>query len=341
METHGRHATVAFTGRLGGRRAPARLHAQCALLQRRRQVFDPLSGYADLVARRVRFIGDAARAHSRGLPAHPALLPLHRGVRRRPSGCRPALCACVREREGLACLSANACARSCCGCWRRGAGRSSSRAMLDYGLLALLLAVAPRPALLDRRRRRRGRPWRRRPMPSSVLPRWPWRSTEDADRLRDRLRLSNDEHARLARLGVRRAGIGPDDPEHTARARLYEAGAPAFSDCVLTSWARSGAPPGDPGWLDLYRLPDRWQPPRFPLSGDDVMALGIPAGPRVGATPPSCRGLVDRRRFRRGCIGPARKAQRAGGADLGERPTNGPQMNSEVVAGLSRLLTGV
>ena len=105
--------------------------------------------------------------------------------------------------------------------------------------------------------------------------------TEDADRLRDRLRLSNDEHARLARLGVRRAGIGPDDPEHTARARLYEAGAPAFSDCVLTSWARSGAPPGDPGWLNLYRLPNRWSH-RASLSGDDVMALGIPAGPRVG-----------------------------------------------------------
>ena len=35
-------------------------------------------------------------------------------------------------------------------------------------------------------------------------------------------------------------------------------------------------------WRHRFSLPDRWPPPRFPLSGADVLALGVPAGPRVG-----------------------------------------------------------
>jgi poly(A) polymerase len=35
-------------------------------------------------------------------------------------------------------------------------------------------------------------------------------------------------------------------------------------------------------WRDRYALPERWQAPRFPLSGADVVALGVAPGPRVG-----------------------------------------------------------
>ena len=46
--------------RLGRGRAPPRLHAECALCRTATaSVFDPLGGYADLAAGRVRFIGDA------------------------------------------------------------------------------------------------------------------------------------------------------------------------------------------------------------------------------------------------------------------------------------------
>ena len=69
-------------------------------------VFDPLGGYPDLAARRVRFIGDATAAHPRGLPAHPALLPPHRRLSPRGRPTPQGLAACVRERAGLAVLSA-------------------------------------------------------------------------------------------------------------------------------------------------------------------------------------------------------------------------------------------
>src|SRR6185369_10169897 len=59
VETHGRHATVAFTGdwAADARRRDFTLNALYCNAEGR--VFDPLSGYADLAARHVRFIGDA------------------------------------------------------------------------------------------------------------------------------------------------------------------------------------------------------------------------------------------------------------------------------------------
>ena len=88
VETHGRHATVAFTDDWAedARRRDFTLNA--LYCDADGTLFDPLGGYPDLAARRVRFIGDATAAHPRGLPAHPALLPPHRRVRRRAGGCR-------------------------------------------------------------------------------------------------------------------------------------------------------------------------------------------------------------------------------------------------------------
>ena len=51
---------------------------------------------------------------------------------------------------------------------------------------------------------------------------------------------------------------------------------------TLVAWVRSGDAPASQAWRERLALAERWQPPRFPLGGADVMALGVPAGPRVG-----------------------------------------------------------
>src|SRR5262249_7636276 len=104
----------------------------------------------------------------------------------------------------------------------------------------------------------------------------------DADRLRERLRLANEEHARLRHAAVRRPGIGPRGGDRVARAELYANGAAAYRTRVLVGWARSGHAPEDRAWRDRYALAERWQPPPFPLGGADVVAAGVPPGPRVG-----------------------------------------------------------
>jgi len=105
---------------------------------------------------------------------------------------------------------------------------------------------------------------------------------EDAERLRDRLRLSNEQAAKLQRAATRAPDIGPTVPEDAAKAHLYAHGGAVYRERVLMAWAGSGDPPASEGWRLRFTLPERWNAPRFPISGTDAMALGIAAGPRVG-----------------------------------------------------------
>ena len=75
--------------------------------------------------------------------------------------------------------------------------------MLDYGLLALRAARRAAAALLGRLAAIEAALGLSRRCRFCGWPRWRWRCREDADRLRERLRLSNEEHARLSRAALR------------------------------------------------------------------------------------------------------------------------------------------
>jgi poly(A) polymerase len=280
VETHGRHATVAFTAdwAADARRRDFTLNALYCSADG--EVFDPLSGYADLAARRVRFIGEA---RERICEDYLRILRFFRLTAEHGEGAPDAegLAACVREREGLARLSAERVRGELLRLLVAPRGPELVRWMQEYGVLMMVLPAAPRPALLGRLAGIEAG-LGLGPDPILRLAALGLEVGEDADRLRDRLRLSNEEHARLARLGARSPDAGATVSEQADRACLYAAGAAAYRDGILLSWARSGASPDDPSWRHRYASPERWQPPRFPLGGDDVMALGIPAGPSVG-----------------------------------------------------------
>lgn len=104
---------------------------------------------------------------------------------------------------------------------------------------------------------------------------------ESARALARRLKLSNEERDRLV------AALG-DDVKITSymslrdmRRALYKLGNEAFRDRVMLAWAGAG---GDKAqqWRALVAHGTMWTPPKLPLSGDEVMAAGIPAGPKVG-----------------------------------------------------------
>jgi poly(A) polymerase len=69
---------------------------------------------------------------------------------------------------------------------------------------------------------------------------------------------------------------------------MYQLGADLWRDRVLVDWAKEIAT-GTPQdrhitdvWRALYNFPDEWTPPAFLLQGNDVLALGVEAGPAVG-----------------------------------------------------------
>ena len=107
---------------------------------------------------------------------------------------------------------------------------------------------------------------------------------EDAERLFQRLRLTNAEHERLASMGEHWWRLNPAMGERGARALLYRLGPERYIDRMLVAWARSweeGA--DDPTWRELATLPRRWTAPAFPLAAADFIARGVPKGPNLGA----------------------------------------------------------
>ena len=63
---------------------------------------------------------------------------------------------------------------------------------------------------------------------------------------------------------------------------LYRLGVQDFRLRVLASWLRSGGPAADDAWATLYRVPERWSAPVLPVSGGDLLELGVASGPEVG-----------------------------------------------------------
>ena len=98
----------------------------------------------------------------------------------------------------------------------------------------------------------------------------------------ERLRLSNAVKDRL----VAAAGKAPRivswmSPRETRRA-VYAIGARAFVDRVKLAWAAAERPATASQWRSLIPLAESWAPPPFPLTGEEVIAAGVPKGPMVG-----------------------------------------------------------
>jgi tRNA nucleotidyltransferase/poly(A) polymerase len=280
VETYGRHATVAFTEdwEEDAKRRDFTLNALYA--DRDGTVFDPLGGYGDLVQGRVRFIGNAEdrirEDYLRILRffrfnAYYGKGPLD------PDG----LAACVKLRAGLSQLSAGRVA----GELRRilvapQAGRAVE-ALSDYGLLTDLLGGAPRLMRFTRlvaTEEALGLA----PDPALRLAALAVFVTEDAERLAERLKLSNAEQAVLL-LGANDHERRELPDETAARRSLYRLGPCKFEAHVLLASADEGVAPDDKRWRQALRLADRWQPPEFPVRGTDITALGDVKGPEIGA----------------------------------------------------------
>jgi poly(A) polymerase len=280
VETHGRHATVAFTDDWAADAGRRDFTINALYCSADGELFDPLGGAPDIDARRVRFIGEP---RERIREDYLRILRFFRLTAEYAEGPpdAAALAACVLEREGLARLSAERVRQELQRLLVARRGPELVRAMLDYGLLPSVLASAPRPTLLERLATLETA---LAAAPDAILrlAALAVEVPEDADRLADRLRLANDERARLARVAMHAPDVSPSAPEAAARAYLYAEGTTAYRDRVLIAWARSTDAPDSQPWRARLTLPERWQPPRLSVGGADVMALGIPAGPRVG-----------------------------------------------------------
>lgn len=281
VETYGRHARVAFTDDWAedARRRDFTINALYA--DANGCLFDPLGGYPDIAARRVRFIGDADARIGEDYLRILRFFRLHAEYGGGPLDAR-GLAACVRARHGLARLSAERLGQETRRLLAAPRPLAAVGAMSDTGIIEELFAgiayVAAFAHLL-----RVEEALGLAPDPAARLAVLGCAVREDAERLFGRLRLSRAELARLTAASEGWHDLSPALGERERRAALYRAGADAWRDRVLMAWANRGASANDARWRALRDLPKAWPVPRLPWRGADLKARGVVAGPQVGA----------------------------------------------------------
>jgi poly(A) polymerase len=281
IETFGRKAVVCF-GRDWKADAERRDFTMNALsVAPDGTIHDHVGGLADLQARRVRFIGDAATRIAEDYLRILRFFRFHAAYGYGGPD-RAGLAAAIAARDGIARLSRERVRMELLKLLVAARAAPTVALMAETGLLVSVLGGVPLIAdfanmvaieavvgmLPDPVRRLAA-------LGVTIL--------EDAQRLAQRLRLSKAQHERLVAIADRWWRISPAMGEAAARVALYRLGAERFTDRVLIAWARSGAEAADAAWRDLALLGEMWTPPRFRLKAADLTARGVATGPQLGA----------------------------------------------------------
>jgi tRNA nucleotidyltransferase/poly(A) polymerase len=280
VETDGRRAVVRF-GRDWAADARRRDFTVNALsVDAAGVIHDPLGGYPDIAARRIRFIGDAGE---RIAEDRLRILRFFRFNAEFGNGDHDSqgLSASIRARNGLRELSAERIGQE----MRRLilAPRAAETLALtqDCGILPVILAgiayLGPFGRYLDFEQAVGTTPSIPLRLAAATC-----RVEEDAMRISDRLRLTNAE-SRLMRYAVATARRLPHPgDDKAARRLLYDAGEDTYRGAVALAFAWSAGDADRDALIHLYRLPERWPRPSFPLTGRDALGAGASHGPAVG-----------------------------------------------------------
>jgi poly(A) polymerase len=282
VETFGRKAKVAFgcDWRVDAERRDFTINALSIASDG--TVHDYVGGLADVAAHRVRFIGDPAR---RIAEDYLRILRFFRFHAAYAGGAPDAagLSACIAARHGLQVLSRERLRAELMKLLVAPFAVPTLAVMAETGIIEMLLGGVPQlksfANMVELEEDVAAPDAVRRLAALGVL------VAEDADRLRQRLRLFNAEHERLAAMADGWWRISPALGEAGAGgawALMYRLGPAQYLDRVLLAWTRSGAGAADPAWRALATLPSRWQAPPFPLRAADFIARSVPRGPALG-----------------------------------------------------------
>ncbi|MFI5000028.1 MAG: CCA tRNA nucleotidyltransferase [Reyranellales bacterium] len=270
VETDGRRAVVAFTDDWLEDASRRDFTFNALYADADGTLYDPFDGRADLVAGRVRFIGDPDQRIAEDRLRVLRFFRFHAWYGRPPLD-GPSFEACRRNASALGSLSGERVAKELLRTLEAPAPADSVAAMADAGALdrwlpeyagnARLKALIAREDEADGLRRL-----------AAILP-----VTADATAIGKRLKLSTQESLRLAVMLAREPVIDIADGARAWRAQIYDLGNGLYIDRLLLAVDT----PGD--WQQALALARSWTPPELPVSGGDALKLGLAPGPKVGA----------------------------------------------------------
>jgi poly(A) polymerase len=279
VETDGRHATVAFTDNWAEDAGRRDFTINALYCDPDGTLFDPLGVAADLSPTRVRFIGDP-RARIR--EDYLRILRFFRFSARYADGVDPeSLAACGAERAGLVRISAERIRVEMLKLLVTARAAEMCRVMQAHGFLSGLLGLAPAPGRLARMIAIEA-VLQRKPDPVLRLAALAVAAGTDAGALTRRLKLSGEERRRLVWIAADLGGLAQPPDARAMHRRIYARSNEAALDTLLAAWAASSQALTDANWRSALDVTASWSAPTLPITGQDVMALGVPGGPAVG-----------------------------------------------------------
>lgn len=291
VETYGRHAKVAFTDDWAADAGRRDFTMNALFLAPDGRIFDYVGGLDDLRAGRVRFVGEAEARIREDVLRLLRFFRFHAHYGAPPPDA-DALAACRELADLLPTLSAERVAAETLKLLTAPAPAEVIALMDREGVLPRFLPEARHVGRLAALTRIEGAlPEAGAAAPDTLRRLATLLEIDEAGAraLAKRLKLSNLQRDRLAAMAGGLADFAPEPDEAARRRWLYRHGGALYRDLSLLHWA--GQYESDPDRADkgeaVYRAgidaAAAWERPSLPIKGADVLALGVPDGPRVGA----------------------------------------------------------
>jgi poly(A) polymerase len=266
VETDGRHAVVSFTDDWSADAQRRDFTMNAMYCDAAGKIYDFTEGYADILKQRVRFVG---KASARITEDYLRILRFFRFHARYGKGAPDAdgLKACVKLKSGLSHLSAERIRDEMLKLLEAPAAVATLKVMARAGILKKIIPYTDAFRVLGR-------------LPQDGMLRL-FALSKTPSTLKHALRLSNAQAARLDALMVA-PELSPRLTKAEQHRMIYQLGHGAWRDAVAMSHARSRAPLTDKPWRAMLKRGDQFGRPAFPVTGRDLIELGIAPGPQIG-----------------------------------------------------------
>ncbi len=279
VETDGRHAVVRFGTDWDADAARRDFTVNALSADAEGRIYDPIGGLPDVIARRIRFIGDPDRRIREDYLRILRFFRFHAECGEGPSD-RAGLEAAVRHRNGLRSLAAERINAELGKLLLADRAGETAHEVEEAGLFPIVFAGISHAARLERAIALE--------QEGGVAPSYPRRLAvlsvmiaEDADRVADRLKLSNADRQVLETSVERSAGWTEMPGIREAKETIYRSGREAFIDAFVFAASRGRGAVAD--WAKSLQSLVSWEVPTFPLAGRDLLSLGMVRGPEIGA----------------------------------------------------------
>jgi poly(A) polymerase len=266
IETDGRHAVVSFTHDWAEDAARRDFTINAMYCDAGGKIFDFTDGYADILKRKVRFVGVPSQ---RIREDYLRILRFFRFHAHYGKG-KPdvdGFKACERLKAGLKSLSVERVRQELLKLMVGAHAVKVLKLMAEAGILKIILQYKDEWRVLCR-------------LPMDAVLRL-FVLAKDPLTLKARLRLSNVDAERLQRLTLA-PEVSPSLSQPERRRLLYHIGVERWRDTVHLNWAKSRAKSDDLNWSELLNLSETWTPVELPVKGADILVAGFAPGPKVG-----------------------------------------------------------